>query len=129
MTTASNIANSKKAYAAFAASDLPGALEHLDPDIEWVVGGSSVVSGTYRGIDEVVGFWVKLAELGYQAVPMAFFGDGDQVVVLTESTAGDDVDEAADILEFRDGKLVRFRSLGDQDRFERVWGRRSEGVG
>lgn len=127
MSTASNIAIAKKAYAAFAAADLPGAVEHVSPDIEWVVGGDSVVSGTYRGIDEVVGFWITMAGLGYTVTPIAFFGDGDTVVVLTESTAGGDVDEAADIIEFRDGKVVRFRSVGDQSRFERVWGGKPAG--
>ncbi len=126
MSAASNVANAKKAYAAFAAGDLAGALENLDPEVEWVIGGNSVVSGTYRGIDEVVAFWITMAGLGYSATPIAFFGDEYQVVVLTESTAGDDVDEAADILEFRDGKLIRFRSIGEQRRFERVWGRKPD---
>lgn len=123
-TTTSNIVNAKKAYAAFAAADLEGAIAFLSPDIEWVVGGNSIVSGTYHGIDEVVGFWITIAGFGYKTTPIGFFSDGDMVVVLTESTAGGDIDEAADIIDFRDGKAVRFRSVGDQRRFERVWGPR-----
>lgn len=126
MSTEVNIANTKKAYAAFNAGDLPGAIEHMDPDIEWVVSGNSAVSGTYRGAKEVVAFWMKLLDKRFTTTPMAFFGDGDLVLVLTESTADVVSSEAADILEFRDGRCVRFRSIGDAARFERVWGLRPD---
>ncbi len=125
MTAASNVANAKKAYAAFTAGDLEAALENIDPDVEWVVGGDSTVSGVYRGIEEVVGWWATLLEAGFSTMPMAFFADEDRAIVITESTTGEETSEAVDILEFRDGKLVRFRSLGDGERFERVFGVRS----
>jgi len=126
MSVEVNIANTKKAYAAFNAGDLPGVLENMDPDIEWVVAGNSTVSGTYRGTQDVIAFWMKLLDQQVVTMPMAFLGDGDQVVVLTQTTLGDETSEAADILEFRDGRCVRFRSLGDAARFERVFGLREE---
>lgn len=126
MSVEVNIANTKKAYAAFNAGDLPGVLENMDPEIEWVVGGNSTVSGTYHGTQDVIAFWMKLLDQQIVTMPMAFLGDGDQVVVLTQTTLGDETSEAADILDFRDGRCVRFRSLGDAARFERVFGLREE---
>ncbi|MGO4257765.1 nuclear transport factor 2 family protein [Marmoricola sp. RAF53] len=126
MSVETNIANTKKAYAAFNVGDLPGVLENMDPDIEWVVAGNSTVSGTYRGTQDVIAFWMKLLDQNVVTMPMAFLGDGDQVVVLTRTSFGEETSEAADILEFRDGRCVRFRSLGDAARFERVFGLREE---
>ena len=122
MSAAENIANTKNAYAAFSAGDVEGALALVAPDAEWVVDGNSVLSGSYKGHHEIVGFWMKLPDKGFSTAPKAFFGDDDQVVVLTDTTLGDEAGEAADVLEFRDGLLVRFRTIGETERFERVFG-------
>lgn len=122
MSDEENIAKTKKAYAAFSAGDIEAAAADLDEAIEWVVSGNSAVSGTYRGKDEVIGFWMKLAEAGFSIVPHSFFGDSDQVVVLSQTKLGDEEGESADVLEFGDGLLLRFRTIGEVDRFERVFG-------
>ena len=122
MSAAENIANTKNAYAAFSAGDIPGALALVAPDAEWVVDGNSVVSGSYKGHDEIVGFWMKLPEKGFTTTPTAFFGDEDTVVVLTNTTLADEAREQADVLEFSDGLLVRFRTIGEVEVFERVFG-------
>jgi hypothetical protein len=42
----------------------------------------------YRGKQEVLGFWGKLAEKGFGVDPTDFIGDGDKVVVLVTNTVG-----------------------------------------
>jgi len=117
-----NIERCKKAYAAFGAGDVEAASADLADDIEWVVPGNSTLSGTYRGKDEVIGFWMKLAEKGFTTTPDAFFGDEERVVVLTHVTAAGESSDSADILTFRDGKVVHFKDIGDTAMQERIWG-------
>jgi len=119
-----NIEKTKKAYAAFGQGDVEGASADLADDIEWVVPGNSSVSGTYRGKDEVIGFWMKLGEKGFSTSPEHFLGDDERVVVLTSVSVGGETADQADVLTFRDGKLVKFQSAGDTAMQERVWGTR-----
>ena len=77
---------------------------------------------TYHGKDEVIGFWIKLAEKGFTTTPEHFLGDGDLVVVLTHVVADGQESDQADVLTFRDGKVVRFQSAGDTAQQERIWG-------
>ena len=101
---------------------MEAAAADLDDNIEWVVPGNSTLSGTYRGKDEVIGFWMKLAEKGFTTTPEHFFGDDERVVVLCSVTAGGETSDSADVLTFRDGKVVKFQSAGDTALQERVWG-------
>lgn len=117
-----NIEQTKKAYAAFAAADVDAASADLADDVEWVVPGNSTLSGTYRGKDEVIGLWMKLAEKGFISAPEHVLGDDERVVVLTKVTAGGESSDSADVLTFRDGKVVKFQSAGDTAMQERVWG-------
>ena len=117
-----NIERCKKAYAAFGAGDVEAASADLDDSIEWEVPGNSAVSGTYRGKDEVIGFWMKLAEKGFTTTPEHFFGDDEHVVVLTRVTAAGESADSADVLTFRDGKVVNFKDIGDTAMQERIWG-------
>jgi ketosteroid isomerase-like protein len=122
MSVEENIEKTRKAYAAFAAADIDAASENLSDDIEWIVPGNSTVSGTYRGKDEVIGFWVKLAEKGFTTEPEHFLGDDERVVVLSKTTADGQHSDEADVLTFQDGKVVRFQSAGDTALQERIWG-------
>ena len=122
MSAADNLANTKKAYAAFAAQDIDGASKDLADDIEWIVPGNSAISGTYRGKTEVIGFWMKLAEKGFVTKPEHFIGDDDRVVVLTSATADGQSADSVDVLTFRDGKVVKFQSAGDTALQEKIWG-------
>jgi len=119
-----NIEKCKKAYAAFAVGDVEAASADLDDKIEWVVPGNSALSGTYRGKDEVIGFWMKLAEKGFTTSPVHYFGDDERVVVLTNVTAAGESTESVDVLTFRDGKVVEFKDIGDTAMQERIWGSR-----
>ena len=122
MSADENIEKTKAAYAAFGNADIDGASAEIDDSIEWVVPGNSAISGTYHGKDEVIGFWIKLAEKGFTTTPEHFLGDGDLVVVLTHVVADGQESDQADVLTFRDGKVVRFQSAGDTAQQERIWG-------
>jgi ketosteroid isomerase-like protein len=123
MSAAENKAATQAAYQAFAAGDLEGAMKDMADDIEWIVPGNSTVSGTYRGKAEVGGFFATLASKSFRTEPQHFIAEGDHVVVLTRTTSeGDRSADQADVLTFRDGKVVKFQSAGDTALMESVWG-------
>ncbi|SDE53987.1 nuclear transport factor 2 family protein [Rhodococcus tukisamuensis] len=122
MSTEENIENTKAGYAAFAAGDAEGAMSKLADDIEWIVPGESAVSGSYRGKDEVAGMWMKVAEKSLTTTPQHILGDDDLVVVLTQVTAGGESWDAADVLTFRDGKVVKIQSASDTAKQAKVFG-------
>ena len=125
MSAAEHKAAAQAAYQAFAAGDLDGAMRDLADDIEWIVPGKSTVSGTYRGKDEVAGFFAKLSSKSFRTEPEHFLADGDHVVVLTRTTSEGDVSaDQADVLTFRGGKVVKFQSAADTALLEAVWGTR-----
>ena len=121
MSAEENLENTKKAYTAFQNGDVAGAMENLSDEIEWVVPGESAVSGTYRGKDEVLGFWMKLAEKNFTTTPEHFLGDDERVVVLTRTTVADQAADSVDVMTFRDGKVVRFQSALDTALQARIW--------
>ena len=123
MSAEQNLENTKKAYAAFQSGDVAAAMEDLSDEIEWVVPGESAVSGTYRGKDEVLGFWMKLAEKNFTTTPEHFLADDERVVVLTRTTVADQAADSVDVMTFRDGKVVRFQSALDTALQARIWPR------
>ena len=86
-------------------------MSDLDDDVEWVVPGNSTVSGTYRGKAEVTELFAKVAEQSFTTTPSRFLADDDVVVVLTQVTAGGESAPQADVVTFRDGKIVKAQSL------------------
>jgi ketosteroid isomerase-like protein len=124
--TAMSAADNKQAaiagYTAFSKGDVEGAMADLSEDIEWIVGGNNSVSGTYRGKHEVLGFWGKLAEKGFEVEPTDFVADGDKVVVLVSNTVAGETLRSVDVLDFDGGgKLARFETFGDWEVFDRVF--------
>jgi ketosteroid isomerase-like protein len=117
-----NLERTKQAYAAFAAGDVAAASENLADDIEWIVPGNSKISGTYRGKDDVIGFWMSLAEKSFTTSPEHFLADEDRVVVLTSTTADGHTSDSVDVLTFRDGKVVKFQIASDTAMQEHIWG-------
>ncbi len=117
-----NVETAKQGYAAFSAGDVEAALENIADDIEWIVPGNSAVSGSYKGKQEVLGFWGKLAEKSFSVEPQYWFSDDQRVVALVHQTIGGEDADAADVLTYRDGKLVKFQSAGDTALMERIFG-------
>ncbi len=117
-----NLESAKRAYEAFRSGDAECAMENMADDIEWITPGNSAISGTRHGKQEVGDLWGKLAEKGFQTEPQYWFSDEERVVVLTHVTIGGERADGADVLRFRDGKLVRFQNAGDTALTERIFG-------
>jgi uncharacterized protein len=122
MSISQNLETAKKGYAAFAAGDVETVLSLLDDSIEWILPGNSAISGTYRGKAEFTEMLAKLAEQSTTVTPSSFLADGDVVVALTQVTTGGESAPEADVLTFRDGKIVKGQILGDTAMLERVYG-------
>jgi ketosteroid isomerase-like protein len=119
-----NVETAKQAYAAFSAGDAGGAMARIADDVEWITPGNSAISGTVHGKQEVGASWAQLAEKGFATSPQHWFSDEDRVVVLTQITVGGEQADQADVLTYRDGKLVKFQTAGDTALLERVFGSR-----
>ena len=117
-----NLEIARRAYAAFSAGDVEGAMQNMSEDIVWITPGNSAISGTLRSREEVGELWAKLAEKGFTTSPQFWFSDEDRVVVLTQTTVAGEHADQADVLTYRDGKLIRFQSAGDTALLERVFG-------
>ena len=119
-----NVETAKQAYAAFSAGDAEAAMARIADDVEWITPGNSAISGTLHGKQEVGGLWAKLAEKGFATSPQHWFSDEDRVDVLTQVTVGGEQADQADVLTYRDSKLVKFQTAGDTALLERVFGSR-----
>ena len=64
----------------------------------------------------------RFAREELQHVAGNWFSDENRVVVLTHLTVGGEEADAADVLTYRDGKLVKFQTAGDTALLERVFG-------
>ncbi len=117
-----NLEIAKRAYAAFSSGDVEGAMENMADDIVWITPGNSAISGTRRSKPDVGALWAKFAEKGFTTTPQFWFSDEDRVVVLTQTTLAGEHADTADVMTFRDGKLIRFQTAGDTALLERVFG-------
>ncbi len=117
-----NVETAKRAYEAFSKGDAEGAMENMADDIEWVNPGNSAISGTFHGKEEVGEMWGKLAEKEFKTEPQFWFSDDERVVCLSLITADGQQADAADVMTFKDGKLVRFQTAGDTALLEQVFG-------
>ena len=66
--------------------------------------------------------WQSWASKSLTTKPSRFIADDDDVVVLTQVTAGGEKSDEADVYTFRDGKIVQAHSYGDTAVQERVFG-------
>ncbi|MDT5265405.1 MAG: uncharacterized protein QOI90_2031 [Mycobacterium sp.] len=122
--TDQNVEHIKKGYEAFAAGDVETLMSLFDDDIEWIQPGDSAVSGTYHGKGELGDLLSRLAEKSPTIKPRRFLADGDMVVVLSDTTAGGEAAQDAEVYTLRDGKTVRAELYGDTAMMERVYGKK-----
>jgi ketosteroid isomerase-like protein len=98
--------------------------EVMADDIEWVTPGDpndDPLAGTYRGKENVLGWFGKLAEqLDFSTFePRDFIAQGDKVVSIVyaeatvRSTGRSVAQDEAHVWTFRDGKLARFQIYFD----------------
>jgi ketosteroid isomerase-like protein len=122
--TDQNVEHIKKGYEAFAAGDVETLMSLFDDNIEWIQQGNSAVSGTYHGKGELVDLLSRLAEKSPTIKPRRFLADGDMVVVLSDTTAGGEAAQDAEVYTLREGKTVRAELYGDTAMMERVYGKK-----
>jgi len=123
-----NTAVIKGAYDAFARQDIPGVLAAFDSDIQWYTPDTVVFGGTYKGHDEVIGFFSKLPE-SYQELnvnPRQFVEQGDTVVVVGDlvgkGAKGEFDTPFAHVWTFRDGKATSFNETFDTVKINKAIG-------
>ena len=126
-----NCAVAKKLYEAFLAGDLPAIYALLDPGVEWEIVGSREVPhfGLFRGIDEVKRFFSIIAEINRV--------ESFEVLSYTETEKGAYVEcrerghfeghpghfdvRSCQVLEIKDGRIVRFRIYQDTAQMVDAW--------
>ena len=124
MSADENTRLAQSAYEAFGRGDMAALAEVMADDIEWVNPGDPSddrLAGTYRGKDDVLGWFGKLAEtLDFQTFePREFIAQGDKVVSLVyaeataRSTGRSFVQDEAHVWTFRDGQPAHFQIYFD----------------
>jgi uncharacterized protein len=113
----------QSAYEAFGRGDIPAVLEAFAPDIQWHIPGRNPLAGTYKGHDEVVGFFTQLGERSGGTFNLEindWLASDQHVVVLVRETGqrGDNrlAVDGAHIWSLKDGKAVDF-SFGSADQY------------
>lgn len=111
------------AYEAFGRGDIPAVLEALAPDIQWHIPGRNPLAGTYKGHEEVVGFFTQLMERSggtFNLEVNDWLASDQHVVVLVRESGqrdGKRLDvEGAHIWRLQNGKAVDF-SFGSADQY------------
>ena len=115
-------------YVAFGRGDVAGVINALADDIEWVSPGPSVIpfAGRYRGRDEVMNFFQKLAancELD-PFMPTQYVEQGDTVVALGSYAGRAKASQTgfqsswAMVFQLRGGKVTRFQEHFDTSAVE-----------
>jgi ketosteroid isomerase-like protein len=102
----------------------------LTPDIAWHVPGRNAIAGTYRGIDEVLAYFLRRRDLAGGSFRMhpgdILTGEGDAVAALTDGTATIDGVEHAwstvGLYRIRDDRIASCHLLAlDQAAFDAIW--------
>jgi len=74
------IAVIERFFTAYAAHDVAGIASTLARDVLWTIPGRHPLSGTKRGIEEVLAFFDQLGKAGFKADPL-FLGANEAYVV------------------------------------------------
>lgn len=123
-TEQDNLRIVKEAYACFQRGDIPGVIQTLAEDIDWLVPGPSNITplaGRRRGLEQVKQFFAdidKYEEI-QQFEPREFLAQGDKVVTFghyrarVKSTGRVFESDFAQVLTLRDGKATKFQDYYD----------------
>ena len=115
-----NVETIREAYAAFARQDVEGLFGAFAPDIVWHTPESVPWGGSFKGHEELGGFFQALpGVLGdLRVVPAEYIDGGDQVVVIGQHVGTAPNGNAYDvdwimIWTLEGGKVVQFREQID----------------
>ena len=108
-----NLALMKRAYEAFSTGDLDTVREISHEDEVWFTPGLAEFKPEYRGVDDVIGYLVKLVQATdgtFKDEPEAFLADDDRVTVIEHVTAarkGRELDtHVIHVYDITDGKVA-----------------------
>ena len=100
-------------YDAFVAGDLESVAAFLHPDVVWHVGGSSPLSGTYKGHGELLDLFARLAAFTDGSISISardILASEDHVIVLTRMTGRREgrilEDDGVAVFKIADGKAT-----------------------
>jgi predicted kinase/ketosteroid isomerase-like protein len=122
--------------AMYGGGDVEAVRSLLSPGIEWHVPGDNAIAGTYRGIDEVIGYFRRRREIAGNTLQLhpgeLLGGDGTHVAVLTDGSAVLDGAEhrwsTVGLYRIERGLIAACWLLPlDQEAFDRAWAGASEG--
>ena len=85
-----NIELVRRGYEAFSTGDLSRLDELIDDDVVWHQAGNNLISGTYRGKEELLRLFMRVFELTegtMQTFVHGVWADDTHAVVLTRTTA------------------------------------------
>jgi ketosteroid isomerase-like protein len=108
-------------YDAFLRGDMNGVRELLAEDVVWHQPGNNPFSGDHRGIDEVLGLFMRLVEATggtFRPEPHDILANDEHGVALITLTAERNgkaiTDKETHVVHFRDGKVAEsWIQLGD----------------
>jgi ketosteroid isomerase-like protein len=110
----------------------------LTPDVTWMVPGQNAIAGTYRGIEQVLGYFARRRDLASATFRLhrrdVLVGDGNQIVAITDGTATIAGQPRAwstlGLYEASADKIAACRLLPlDQAEFDAIWSGRAAGPG
>lgn len=126
-----NAARVGEAVAAFGRGDIPAlASTYFQPDIVWHVAGRSPIAGSYKGQEEVFGFFhtaIETTNGTFKVVPHAVLGDAEHGVLLAETTAARPDGRTLEVAEclvihMTEGKFAEvWHSQYDTDAWDAFW--------
>jgi uncharacterized protein len=119
----------RRGFAAFGTGDIATLRELLADDVIWHVGGRSPITGDYKGIDEVLGFFAQLAERAggtFRVDVHDLLANDEHVVALVKGTAERDGktlnDNGAQVFHVQGGKVTEeWFHAGDQYATDEFW--------
>ena len=120
----------RQGYAAFAEGDMETLRSLFAPDAVHVATGNSQVSGEYRGVDAILGYYGTLFELTdgtFAAELQSVRTEGDGTVVATHrdkgQRGGKTLDQDEDLaFTISDGKITRLvENHSDQAAYDDFW--------
>jgi ketosteroid isomerase-like protein len=129
MTGHPNAERLLRGFGAFLQRDLGALHELFADDVRWTIPGSSALSGTYVGVEEVVGLLTRTLELSdgtYRTELEFVLADDDHGVAAYRAIGrrgGDELDlEQVLLCRFEDERIAEVRALPvDQARFDAFW--------
>lgn len=105
----------QKFFLAYSKNDLDGIRAVMHDSVEWHIPGQHPISGTKRGIDEVVGFFKKLQVVGFKAEVMIVAANETYVIDAHRgwsNTTSDNIDlNWVLVYQIHEGKIRRVQNF------------------